>query len=54
MTRWVRSDYGRKHTLHPFRHKHFLGSGPGAMVMAEAGLDGASQFEAIRAYVRNR
>ena len=54
MTRWVRSDYGRKHTLHPFRHKHFLGSGPGAVVMAEAGLDGASQFEAIRAYVRNR
>ena len=54
MTRWVRSDYGRKHTLHPFRHKHFLGSGPGAMVMAEAGLDGASQFEAICAYVRNR
>jgi transketolase len=54
MTRWVRSDYGRKYSLHPFRHKHFLGSGPGAMVMAEAGLDGASQFEAIRAYVRNR
>jgi transketolase len=54
MTRWVRSDYGRKHTLHPFRHKHFLGSGPGAVVLSEAGLDGASQFEAIRAYVRNR
>jgi transketolase len=54
MTRWVRSDYGRQHTLHPFRHKHFLGSGPGAMVMAEAGLDGANQFEAIRTYVRNR
>ena len=54
MTRWVRSDYGRKHTLHPFRHKHFLGSGPGAIVMAEAGLDGTSQFEAIRTYVRNR
>jgi hypothetical protein len=54
MTRWVRSDYGRKHSLHPFRHGHFLGSGPGAMVMTEAGLDGASQFEAIRAYVRGR
>jgi transketolase len=54
MTRWLRSDYGRKHSLHPFRHGHFLGSGPGAIVMAEAGLDGASQFEAIRAYVRNR
>jgi transketolase len=51
MTRWVRSDYGRKYSLHPFRHGHFLGSGPGAMVMTEAGLDGISQFEAIRAYV---
>jgi transketolase len=54
MTRWVRSDYGRNHSLHPFRHGHFLGSGPGGMVMAEAGLDGASQFEAIQAYVRGR
>jgi transketolase len=51
MTRWVRSDYGRKYSLHPFRHGHFLGSGPGVMVMTEAGLDGVSQFEAIRAYV---
>ena len=54
MTRWVRSDYGRKHSLHPFKHKHFLGSGPGATVMSEAGLDAISQFLAIRAYVRNR
>lgn len=54
MTRWVRSDYGREHTLHPFRHGHFLGSGSGARVMTEAGLDGAAQFEAIRAYVRGR
>ena len=54
MIRWVRSDYGRAHTLHPFRHGHFLGSGSGAMVMKEAGLDGVSQFEAIRAYVRGR
>ncbi len=54
MMRWVRSDYGRKHSLHPFRHGHFLGSGSGAMVMTEAGLNAESQFEAIRAYVRNR
>jgi transketolase len=54
MTRWVRSDYGRAHSLHPFWHGHFLGSGSGAMVMAEAGLDGVGQFEAIRAYVRDR
>ena len=54
MTRWIRSDYGRKHSLYPFRHGHFLGSGSGAMVMKEAGLDGRSQFEAIQAYVRDR
>ncbi|MDD3179091.1 MAG: hypothetical protein PHQ04_01930 [Opitutaceae bacterium] len=54
MTRWVRSNYGRAHSLHPFRNGHFLGSGPGALVMAEAGLDGDSQFEAVRAYVRGR
>lgn len=51
MTRWVRSDRGRAHTLHPFRQGHYLGSGTGAMVMAEAGLDGASQFEAIKTYL---
>jgi transketolase len=54
MTRWVRSDYGRDHSLHPFAHGHFLGSGSGAAVMKEAGLDGVSQFEAIRAYVSDR
>jgi transketolase len=54
MTRWVRSDHGRAHTLHPFKQGHFLGSGSGAMVMAEAGLDGASQFAAIQAYLASR
>jgi hypothetical protein len=46
----VRSDLGRAHSLHPFRKGHFLGSGPGSMVLAEAGLDGASQARAIAAY----
>jgi len=54
MTRWIRSDLGRTHSLHPFRHGHFLGSGSGAMVMKEAGLDRQSQFEAILAFVRAR
>jgi len=54
MNRWVRSDYGRAHTLHPFRGGHFLGSGPAAMVMAEAGLDGRGQFEMIRTYAAGR
>ena len=54
MTRWVRSNYGRAHSLHPFRHGHYLGSGAGTVVMTEAGLDGESQFEKVCAYVRDR
>ena len=49
--RWVRSDAGREATLHPYRHGHYLGSGRGAMVLAEAGLDGESQFSAIKDYL---
>jgi transketolase len=54
MFRWVRSDLGRAHTLHPYARGHYLGSGQGPMVLAEAGLDGASQAKAIRAYVEAR
>jgi hypothetical protein len=54
MTRWIRSDLGRAHSLHPFRHGHFLGSGSGAIVMKEAGLDGRSQFESILGFIRAR
>lgn len=54
MYRWVRSAYGLKKTLHPFQKGRFLGSGPGPVVMREAGLDGESQFEAIMAYVKQR
>ncbi len=49
--RWVRSDLGLSMTLHPFRKGHFLGSGQGEMVLAEAGLDGKSQYKAIKKYV---
>jgi transketolase len=52
--RWVRSDLGRTHSLYPYAHGHYLGSGQGPMVLAEAGLDGASQAKAIRAYVEAR
>ena len=54
MARWVRSELGVKHSLHPYRKGHFLGSGQGEMVLAEAGLDGASQHRAIRAYLDAR
>ena len=42
---------GRAATLHPFRKDHFLGSGPGEKVLEEAGLDGESQYRAIKAYL---
>jgi transketolase len=51
MERWIRSDRGRALTLHPFRRGHFLGSGPADKVLAEAGLDGESQFQAIRSWI---
>ena len=49
--RWIRSDFGRAHSLHPYQHGHFPGSGPGSAVVAEAGLDGKSQHSAIVKYV---
>jgi hypothetical protein len=52
--RWVTSELGRAHTLHPYARGHYLGSGQGPMVLAEAGLDGASQARAIRAYMDAR
>ncbi len=52
--RWVRSDRGRAASLHPFMKGHFLGSGQADMVLKEAGMDGASQFEAIKRYVRQK
>ena len=51
MYRWVQSDMGRAATLHPYRRGHYLGSGRGEMVLAEAGLDGESQYRAIRSYI---
>jgi transketolase len=52
MYRWIRSDRGREATLSPFRKGHYLGSGQAQMVLAEAGLDGKSQFRAIVKYLR--
>jgi transketolase len=51
MYRWIRSERGRKMTLHPFRKGHYLGSGQANMVMAEAGLDGESQVRTIVDYL---
>lgn len=52
--RWVTSEAGRAASLHPFRHGHYLGSGQGEAVLAEAGLDGESQAAAVMQYVDSR
>ena len=52
--RWVTSDAGRAASLYPFRKGHYLGSGPGEQVLAEAGLDGAGQAAAILRYADAR
>jgi transketolase len=49
--RWVTSPRGREASLSPFRQGRFLGSGPGPMVLLEAGLDGESQYHALKAFV---
>ncbi|MBA4422037.1 MAG: hypothetical protein C0390_02905 [Syntrophus sp. (in: bacteria)] len=54
MYRWIRSDRGREMTLHPYLKGHFLGSGQAHMVLAEAGLDGKSQFKTIMKYLREK
>lgn len=51
MYRWIQSEYGRSHSLYPFKKGHFLGSGKAESVMMEAGLDGASQYLAIKKYL---
>ncbi|HAT38010.1 MAG TPA: hypothetical protein DCS75_05920 [Gemmatimonadetes bacterium] len=51
MYRWIRSDIGLKHSLHPFVKGHYLGSGAGEMVIHEAGLDGEAQARAIMAWL---
>ena len=51
MYRWIQSDLGRKHTMHPFQRGHYLGSGPGDDVIREAGLDGTGQYAGIKNYI---
>ena len=52
MYRWICSERGRKMTLHPYRKGNYLGSGQAHMVMAEAGLDGKSQYKAILRHLK--
>ena len=47
LDRWLLSGAGREASLHPYRRGHYLGSGRGEVVLAEAGLDGESQAAAV-------
>ena len=51
MYRWIQSDLGRKHTMHPFQKGRYLGSGPGDDVIREAGLDGPGQYRGIKKFL---
>jgi len=52
--RWVTGEAGRAASLHPYSNGHYLGSGPGEVVLAEAGLDGEGQSRAIKHYLDTR
>jgi transketolase len=52
--RWIPSEFGRSMSLHPYQKGHFLGSGQGDMVLAEAGLSGQAQYQAIKRYLEGR
>ena len=53
MLRWVASPAGRAHSLHAFSRGRYLGSGAAEGVMEEAGLDAASQWQAVLDYARH-
>lgn len=54
IARWIRSEGGRRRSLHPFRHGSYLGSGDWQAVLKEAGLDPDSQLEAVREWAKLR
>ena len=54
IARWIRSEGGRRRSLHPFRQGAFLGSGDWQAVLKEGGLDADSQLEAVREWVKLR
>ncbi|MDE2292760.1 MAG: hypothetical protein KGL53_11820, partial [Elusimicrobia bacterium] len=50
--RWVRTEAGMEASLHPLKTHGYLGSGKWEAVVREGGLDGDSQFEAVRAWAK--
>jgi transketolase len=49
MNRWISSERGQAHTLHPFQKGHFLGRGPGHKVFAilNSCESGAKPYESV-------
>ncbi len=54
MYRWIVSEHGRAMTMHPFMNGRYPGSGSGPAVLAEAGLDGYSQYRRVFEYAKTR
>jgi len=52
--RWVTSQRGREFTHYPWKHKAFLGSGPGDVCLEQAGMHGAAQWELIQAFISGK
>ncbi|MEK7389021.1 MAG: hypothetical protein AAB036_04930 [Elusimicrobiota bacterium] len=50
--RWLHSAQGTAASLHPFRKGAYLSSGSWESLLLEGGLDGPSQFEAVRSWRR--
>ena len=50
---WLHSQQGRQYSLYPHKNGRYLGSGVGAKVYEEAGMDGASLLVAIRNYAED-
>ncbi len=50
---WLHSQKGRSHAVYPHKNGRYLGSGVGAKLYAEAGMDGDALLSQIRAYVQD-
>ena len=50
---WVRSDEGRRRSLHSFRGGRYLGSGTAAKVLEEAGIHGRGQLGTVLKYAED-
>ena len=50
---WLHSQKGRAYAVYPHKNGRYLGSGVGAKLYAEAGMDGDALLTQIRAYVQD-